>query len=1545
MSSHCTLLLAALSTVALANFEPLHFHHFAQDPQHETGKRRFVHAENHLLEDGTTFSLNWQADADPDTILGLDTEHKAGVRLASCMPNQLVLHLPPSHVGLAKAWKFIVASAELHGCEHLVDHPLYHRIEEKEFTKHHDTPKGGATIVFSTKELYSISQVIPNAQFSFGVTPIDSLHPSLQDDARRYADQMIADRLNFRRLNTSVIGLSNSSVITPATGPATGPSGSIFGDMMAGLSNQTGSALDGFKKGFKDSVGQITVTNSLSSDPSSSDSINNWKPMTHANFGWNWNYHTNATRNPQFKYTLPGMRGYVLLKNPYLKFKGGCNINFQSHWDEVNPFARPPRVKFNASLTGNAYVNADLSLMANVYRDVSEDPLGRFHIPLLNDFTEETHYFDVPAFFIASIPVKIQPGVSVNLNAYHLGLFKGAVRVGINTAIHVEATAKYDSSASQSIQTDFKAEALNVRILPPTWMIYTKHMEFGALLTPSFWVKGSIGPVKDVTLELQLRPYCNLSIIQEGQEAYGIQQQVEEKELVIMPFRAIFDATEVGSSWSVGIEANGRRIMTSTELALGVVEFNDYIQHFRFGLIDQRRLLHDPIYVALFKDGVRQEGQVVPIECDSVVEGECQPAPFNAMFTVNFKTVVVQLTLAWHARPVEYLLSKVRAMSVVFPQLALSKEASHDYIRDPPTATIIKITRNGREYRAYQRPNKVSADLVVIEPTQIQDLGINWIDAWRIQYGSISGQEAITNLIDPKIELIYVRNGQHVQVAGAYMPSIDWDNIFQQGHSSTGVSHNQPTNMLGDNADMHLLSGLFSGVGRLGNGAFGGAQGPGTGATAEIRNEEQSGSNPKEVWTSGFFQGNVPLSLNLATSTGATWASGHMGLDVHNVKGSNRWLRPYRTEKFVQGSQHSLYWTVHGADPGTAHTFTFIAFKVNSADGTFSDTEMKLSLNNIYCKTSLVTAQRFEGFGDECVFTQELHVDPGLVGVTIVFELLWRGHHDKATHKMLSAPVQFVASVAQTAQPKSLTQAQLANTPTGARKLEMEGGHMVSAPKGNPDGVEIPMASVPIDSDLLTSDEKHIEFKALEAPSKNLRADGRKLYGYTPSNISFQDKMAELHPICTRKPLHYAIGAGMFLRAKLHNFNVGDTKSLGFLGPLANMASMANLDTMMVPIVSTELGKKLSSLFPGQAGKGLCQQGICDGILPGCPGQIVHPMTIPKVEFKLNRALNWNATNKKEAQSVTAYGMALLPEFIRVTSIVLTSLLAGSTTPRPNQQDARYYHTGTVVYYNGHACRWVRNVECAESFEYRGVTYNGCSLEDHSNRGWCSVDPVFKGNWHNCHMMCNINGKEQQIDMPTNSKGIKGPVDTAPHGNAFTNALNTVTSALTGGRRLAEEDKKGQDQDQPAHESDRFLLEITPNASVPYKIDEDLIHGLIRRQAFRGLSDGRERELGVAKIVSFRLHHGEFTPKKDDSDMILVGPEEKFEVDFSPKAEPDSTERVTKANPMFFSFVAGAAVLCVAALAAIIHRVKRSSAQVQPYDVVETESEAGPIVE
>jgi len=289
-----------------------------------------------------------------------------------------------------------------------------------------------------------------------------------------------------------------------------------------------------------------------------------------------------------------------------------------------------------------------------------------------------------------------------------------------------------------------------------------------------------------------------------------------------------------------------------------------------------------------------------------------------------------------------------------------------------------------------------------------------------------------------------------------------------------------------------------------------------------------------------------------------------------------------------------------------------------------------------------------------------------------------------------------------------------------------------------------------------------------------------------------------------------------------------------------------------------------------------------------------------------------------------------------VTSIVLTSLFHGSTTPRPYIDQNQQFKTGNVVYYNGNQCRWTRNLECAETFEYKGVDYQGCSIEDHKNRGWCSVDRKFSGNWHNCHLMCNINGKEQIVTGPMSS-GVKGPVDQAPHGNAIQNFFN----GLTGGRRLESSSDKKHNKDDTV-ESDRFLVEFTPEA-LHYKVDKDLIKTLVERQAFRGIEDGRERQLGEAKIVAFRLHEGDSKPSEDDSDMITIGPEQKFEADLThhDEAAPQTAEPKEGLQIAQLLSVAGLCVLGVAALVAGIHRVRRSS-QVQPYDSVESESEAAP---
>merc|ERR1719362_1148965 len=49
---------------------------------------------------------------------------------------------------------------------------------------------------------------------------------------------------------------------------------------------------------------------------------------------------------------------------------------------------------------------------------------------------------------------------------------------------------------------------------------------------------------------------------------------------------------------------------------------------------------------------------------------------------------------------------------------------------------------------------------------------------------------------------------------------------------------------------------------------------------------------------------------------------------------------------------------------------------------------------------------------------------------------------------------------------------------------------------------------------------------------------------------------------------------------------------------------------------------------------------------------------------------------------------------------------------------------------------------CAESFEYKGVWYHGCSTVDTADDagqvyGWCSMDRHYKGGWRLCKSQCS----------------------------------------------------------------------------------------------------------------------------------------------------------------------------------------------------------------
>jgi len=306
-----TVFLSILQACTCATYpppaRPFAFHHFAADDKKE-GVRRFAHSEYVLLPNYTTLEMRWDAHVDPDTILAMDVEHENGVRLAACQPNQLVLHLPPAYVSKVKKWQHVTATNGFHVCDHAKDRPVYHRIKEVELTKHHETPKGGRTAVLTTQELDSPSEVIPQLDFAYSLIPIESLKEHEQEAAKNLYDERLramtehSDRRLYDR---------------------------NFDDD------------EGYGK-FERSKNQLKGYNDFSPAAAGTDD-RNWRPLSHAKFGWNWNYRTNTVRNPQFIFHIPSIRGIALLKNPFLKFVGGLNVQFQSQWDDVNPFQTPPR--------------------------------------------------------------------------------------------------------------------------------------------------------------------------------------------------------------------------------------------------------------------------------------------------------------------------------------------------------------------------------------------------------------------------------------------------------------------------------------------------------------------------------------------------------------------------------------------------------------------------------------------------------------------------------------------------------------------------------------------------------------------------------------------------------------------------------------------------------------------------------------------------------------------------------------------------------------------------------------------------------------------------------------------------------------------------------------------------------------------------------------------------------------------------------------------------------------------------------------------------
>jgi hypothetical protein len=672
------------------------------------------------------------------------------------------------------------------------------------------------------------------------------------------------------------------------------------------------------------------------------------------------------------------------------------------------------------------------------------------------------------------------------------------------------------------------------------------------------------------------------------------------------------------------------------------------------------------------------------------------------------------------------------------------------------------------------------------------------------------------------------------------------------------------------------------------------------------------------------------------------------------VGGGGRRLAPW-WKGFAGRADGGKYpWEAHERDVPHKQNFDMVIYKVDGT-GQFIPTVSNRTLFDQECSYANPVAKKYEAYGDQCVYNYRIDDSTDIeAGTTVVFQLKFTDKTDGTERTMFSAPAKFVATATVAPASSSSGPAEITNpgisdtTGTAAtqnsatavtpRKLHKEDGHLVDSPPDSKEETKIPMSSLPVQKgssrdygDYAKAPERKLT-GFLDADemddSWSFRGSVRQLsvanadlnlgevipnqditngaqYGYqrVNSNISFQDRMQELHPICTRKPLHYEVGAGIFFRMKLHNFEIPGTADLGIFSTLSNLASFANMDTLDIPLAKTALGKKLEELLPKQ----FCSEGVCDGTLPGCPGQTVHPITIPKVEFKFDRTFNQNLTTgeAKEGAKAAAFAMALLPEFVRVASIVIGSFWKKTEHP-PHFYNGNYYHTGNVVYYNGNRCRWQTVSTCVQTFEYRSTDYQGCTMVDHKDKlGWCSIDRKFKGNWRACNLLCR-NDADGTTSLYA-GKVVRGHITTHPSQT----------------RRLFEDP----DEDKP--QTDRMLLEFVEPKEVPYRIDEDLIATLIKRKAFRGMAGDRE-------IVAFRLHRNGSEPTDDETGMIHIKPEQKYEVGVEIGSYVTKLSAPTSKIPVT-TIVGSVAIFAAVSLFAGVYRIKQRSAQVQPYTTVAEE--------
>jgi len=637
-----------------------------------------------------------------------------------------VLQVPEHQARDAHEWQHVTASPHVHGCRHLADRDMYHRVVKVDDVQPiADHPDRHHTVRLTTKELKSANEVFPNCEVFFSFNPVGSQAP-------RPTPPAAAPPAPARRLG----GLGGTA-------------------------------------GMRYNKPKVSSSSSFQPAEHHVESILNLQlPHQMSKIAYNWDYDMNTTKNPQFRYIFPGGVGLMRLYQPYLIANIGLRVNFSSQMKDIR---KPPHVFIRSEINGTANLNADIATMLNFTKQKAAGVLNgvvKKLLPDMNITSPLEHMFITPLKLnLGGTPLTIQPTFNTKLKAYHIGLLEGSLRVGLATQLEISGVMTFDTN--DGLDTNIVAKALNVKFTPPNWMIFTQAFELGMMLEPELCMKGGFADMEDMAMCLSFRPYFNVSVKQEGADGsvlYGAGAAGDDDGsgvtyLAVYPYRAT--GLPPGKDYSIVISANNKTINTTLQMSTGVAEFFDDVDQFLLGEMSEADLIGSPIQVQILENGIAPSKGQGTAYCKSLVNGMCNPNPVVATANVDGKDVQVELAVVLSSSPTNFLKSQTKSISLRFPTVTASGDVA-EKLKEPGAlkGAALRLTRNGRSYDV-PLASKLNSTML-LEGNVIYELGPSFLGLWKYPAASATGEGSI---LTPKLDLIV---GGDV-VGSGNMPPVAWD--------------------------------------------------------------------------------------------------------------------------------------------------------------------------------------------------------------------------------------------------------------------------------------------------------------------------------------------------------------------------------------------------------------------------------------------------------------------------------------------------------------------------------------------------------------------------------------------------------------------------------------------------------------------------------------------------------------------------------------------------------------------------------------------------